>query len=192
MDIKKIIAEIYEVSPYEKEYVNKTNFDNEKVGSAIYGEVTQKGTNSIIKYFKEYFNKDTVFYDLGSGLSKMVIHIGMEYEVKKSVGIEFSKERHKGAKEIQEKFAKEYKNIEIIEGNVLHEDYSDATVIYMDNTVFPKVVNHAIYNKIPTGCLVLLKKPFGIDKIATEKIHTHNSLVDRTYAQKKISWFIKE
>ena len=65
-----------------------------EIGSPVYGEVTKKGTNSIVKKFKEYFNKDTVFYDLGSVLSKMVIHIGLEYGVKKSVGIEFSKERH--------------------------------------------------------------------------------------------------
>ena len=94
--MKQKLKEIYKTSPHLK-FKNKTKFNESTIGSDVYGEVTEKGTNMIVNYFQSYFNNSTVFYDLGSGLSKMVIHIGMEHKVKESIGIEYSKERHQGA-----------------------------------------------------------------------------------------------
>ena len=182
---------MYNDSPNGPKHTNKTVFDAEKVGSPVYGEVTKNGTNSIVKKFKEYFNEDTVFYDLGSGLSKMVIHIGLEYNVKKSVGIEFSKERHSGALQLKNKYAKDNDNIEIICGNVLNANLSEATVIYMDNTVFPNDVNEKIYNLLSPNTLVLYKKTFYfLDKSIKQNVD--EKLVERTYRQKRLMWHIKK
>ncbi len=35
----------------------------------------------------------------------MVLHIGIQYEVKKSIGIEYSEERHQGAIDLQKQYA---------------------------------------------------------------------------------------
>ena len=135
-DLKKTLEEMYKTSPYSSQFRNKTEFDENKVGKSTYGEITQIGTDNIVKKFKNYFNSNTVFYDLGSGLGKMVIHIGLEYNIKKSVGIEYSKERHKGAIHLKKKYAKDSNNIKLICGNFLKNNISDATVIYIDNTSF--------------------------------------------------------
>lgn len=187
-ELNTILDNIYKKSPYSKECRNQTFFDEKKIGSPVYGEVTKNGTNSIVSKFKDYFNKDTVFYDLGSGLGKMVIHIGLEYGVKKSVGIEYSKERHNGAIYLKEKYVKDLSNIELICGDVLKNNLSDATVIYMDNTVFPKEISKNIYKLLPKGTLILYKKSLGI-KGVIEKVE--ENLVDRTYNQKKLMWLIK-
>ncbi len=185
------LDELYGVSPYEKDFRNKTIFNEIKIGSPVYGEVTKNGTNSIVNKFKKYFNSDTVFYDLGSGLSKMVIHIGLEYGVKKSVGIEYSKERHKGAMYLKDKYAPNCDNIEIICGNAIEQDLSEATVVYMDNTVFPDDVTRQIYEILPPKTLVLYKKSFNF--LPKEiKQNKDENLVERTYNQGKLMWVIKE
>lgn len=186
MDKLLALKEIYKISPYIKGFKNETTFDEVTVGSPVYGEITQKGTETVIRKFSEHFNKNTVFYDLGSGLGKMVAHVGMLCDCK-STGIEYSKERHAGALKIKEKFCSDYKNISFKNANVLDLDISDATVIYMDNTVFPKDVSLEIYNKLSSGCLVLYKQTLRLEGETIEPQDT----VDRTYRQGSLCWIIK-
>ena len=182
------LTEMYKTSPYVK-FKNKTEFDQKIIGSDVYGEVTKKGTNMIVDHFREYFNKNTIFYDLGSGLSKMVIHIGMKYNVKESIGIEYSKERHQGALFLKENYAKEYNNIKIYCKSFLDHDLSNATVVYMDNTVYPNDINTKIYKKLPKGCLIIYKKK--LMSISENQIKVENG-TERTYTQHYFHWIIKE
>jgi len=188
--MEEIIKNIYETSSYKKDYQNKTEFNEVSVGKATYGEITQKGVDELVKKFKTYFTPDTVFYDLGSGLGKMVAHIGVKYNVKKSVGIEYSKERHKGALFIQDNYTKQYKNIEFICGNFISIGFSDSTVIYMDNTSYPDNLMDEIYNNIPKGCLVIYKKRFK--KTIEEEQEYQKNGIERTYSQNSIYWFVKK
>jgi len=185
--MKELLKNIYKLSPYEKGIKNTTIFDKEKVGSPVYGEITQRGTGALLEKFSEYFNKNTVFYDLGSGLGKMVAHVGLVSE-SKSIGIEYSEQRHSGATIMQETFLKNHNNISFKNGNVLDFDLSDATVIYMDNTVFPENIELSIYNKLSSGCLILYKKKL---KNITEEQNYDKDLVERTYHQNGICWIVK-
>ena len=185
--MKELLKNVYELSPYKKGVKNTTSFDEEKVGSPVYGEITQRGTEALLEKFSEYFNKNTVFYDLGSGLGKMVAHVGLVSE-SKSIGIEYSEQRHSGATIMQETFLKNHNNISFKNGNVLDFDLSDATVIYMDNTVFPENIELNIYNNLSSGCLMLYKKKL---KNITEEQNYDNNLVERTYHQSGICWIIK-
>jgi len=181
-----LLDKIYGVSSNEKCFINKTNFDN--IGSPVYGEITQEGTNSLIKYFKDYFNENTIFYDLGCGLGKMVFHIGL-LDIKKSVGIEYSKERYNGCKYIQTNGCPTNKNIEFYNKSFLEHDFSDATILYIDNTCFNEDINLKIYKNIPKGCLFIFK---NFIRGITEKKNIECNLVKRTYNQSNICWLIKE
>ena len=189
--MKKELKEIYKTSTYKK-FRNKTKFDKKTVGSDVYGEITEKGVNMMVKYLQPYFNNNTVFYDLGSGLGKMVLHIGIQYGVKKSVGIEYSKERHQGALFLKENYAKEYHNISFYNTTIQNYDISDATAIYMDNTIYPDELCLEIYNKIKKGCLIIYKKNFKKnfpqykDQIKVEKG------TERTYPAKDFFYLIKK
>ena len=189
--MNKILKEIYLTSPHLL-YKNQTQFNIVTEGKETYGEVTQKGTNALVNHFQKHFNNNTVFYDLGSGLGKMVLHIGLQYNIKKSIGIELSKERHQGAIDLKEKYAKNKNNIQFYCKSFLDHDLSDATVIYMDNTCYPHPINIQIFNKLPKGCLLCYKKPFSRDFIPISKQNQIKELVDRTYNQKNLSWLIKE
>ena len=186
----KILKEIYSTSPYLK-YKNQTEFNLTTDGRDTYGEITQKGTDDLVRHFKKHFNNNTVFYDLGSGLGKMVLHIGLQYDIKKSIGIELSKERYQGAIDLKEKYAKNNTNIQFHLKSFLDYNLSDATVIYMDNTCMSHEMNEIIYNKLPKGCLLLYKKCFDVAFIPQNKQNQIKDLVDRTYNQKNITWLIK-
>lgn len=181
-----LLDKIYGVSSYDKDYRNKTNFDN--IGSSIYGEITQEGMNSLINYFKEYFNENTIFYDLGCGLGKIVFHIGL-LDIKKSVGIEYSKERYNGCKYIQTNYCPTNKNIEFYNKSFLEHDCSDATIIYVDNTCCNDDIDLKIYKNLPKGCLFIYKRHI---KGVIEKVNVEPNLVKRTYNQSQICWIIKE
>lgn len=188
----EILKKIYKTSPYLT-YKNKTNFQNVWVDSPhqqVYGELTQKGSNQIVKLFKKHFNENTVFYDLGSGLGKTVLHYGLQYGIKKSVGIEYSKERHQGAIDLLEEYAKDKTNIEFYCDKIENKNFSDATVVYADNTGYTDGTSFYIYYMIKPGCLFLYKKKFSSTAVIEEELSVEG--IDRTYDQGVLYWFIKE
>ena len=134
-------------------YHNKTPFPP-LVGKDTYGEITYEGVEKLVKYFKKYFNKNTVFYDLGCGLGKMVIHIGLKYGVKKACGVEYSIERYKGCMDNYKKCSNG--NIEFINGSFYDTPLENATVIYVDDTAHTdKDQLKKLHSLPPVGCLVL-------------------------------------
>ena len=157
-----LIEKIY--SEDSRRLLNMTEFDIVSVGSDGYGETGFSSMERIINYFNNYFNENTVFYDLGCGTGKIVYHVGLAYPVKKACGIEFSKERCTTAIRISEKYSIKSDKISIINKNILDCDISDATVIYIDNTLFPKLINDKIYNMIPDGCLVISRAKISLNE----------------------------
>lgn len=188
---EKMLVEIYKISPYSKEYTNKTNtYLN---GSPTYGETTQEGVDEIVKHFNDYFNEKTVFYDLGCGLGKMVAHIGIQYNVKKSCGIELSKERLKCAHDIKERYCKNITNVSFIESDFFKTDLSDATVVYFDNTsMYESKYLIELVNKLPKGCLVLTRSGF----MKSEEVNKHNQKLvketkfNTTYGRTQLHYLI--
>lgn len=184
--LNKILEKVYKINPYGK-YKNKTKFDEDKYST--YGEVTQISTNGIVDEFKDYFNEDTVFYDLGCGLGKMVAHIGLQYNPKKSCGIELSKERFEGTKNIKETYCKDMDNISYINESFFNCDVSDATVVYCDNTMYDAELSKMIIDMLPEGCLFICRrKPLrdseGVNELKDEKFKT-------TYGKTNIFYLIK-
>jgi hypothetical protein len=153
-----IIQTIYGYNSHN--VLNKTDFDLNLVGSDGYGETGYESIENLVKQYRDYFNDKTVFYDLGSGIGKIVLHIGLKYGPKKSCGIEYSNERYKTSLGLMDKYNITNQNISFINDNILNCDISDATVIYTDNTLFPNNIDSEIYNMIPTDCLVISRKSF--------------------------------
>ncbi len=184
MDLKKL---------YDFNYMlvnNKTKFDYGLVGSEGYGETGYSSIETLISYYSNYFNKDTVFYDLGSGLGKIVIHVGVKYKVKKSCGIEFSKERYLKSLDLLKNF-NDVDNINFINDNILNCDLSDATVIYTDNTLFPTNIDSLIYQLIPKNCLVISRKQFKDSRLNNEIIKD-GFTVPTNYGTNTINTFLKK
>jgi SAM-dependent methyltransferase len=118
-----------------------------------------------------------VFYDLGSGVGRLVTQIYMEnYRVKRAVGVELSLERHtiaiEALTEILESFndygtLSRYQNInddyecfvgsmvsaipsaiEFVHGDALEVDFTDATHLFMSSLCFPQEVLMILQERI--------------------------------------------
>lgn len=183
MLLEKTLREIYSINPYEREYRNKTIFKSEY--TELYGEVTYQSTEAIVNQFKEHFNNDTVFYDMGSGLGKMVVHVGLKYNAKKSCGVELSAERMVAANEIKDKYCGD--NIVFIEEDFFKVDISDATVVYVDNTAMQDPITIKLFEMLPKGCLFICRRnctKLNLTEIENESLKT-------TYGKKNIFHIIK-
>ena len=120
----KTLKEIYKLG--SENCTNNTPFDYDTVGSEGYGETGYNTFKQLIDKYQEYFNDDAVFYDLGSGCGKLVFHVGIMCNAKKSCGIEFSKERYEYSIKTLDKY--NYENISFINDNIL------ATTKLLDST----------------------------------------------------------
>jgi hypothetical protein len=136
--------------------LKKTIIDGDK--NTLYGNITYEGTEALIEHFKEYFNEDTVFYDLGCGPGHMPVHISVATNAKKCVGIEMIKDRYYVG-------VKHYHTVpenraQLINGDFFMHDWSDATVVYIDNTVLTLDLMRRFWERVPKGCLVIMCKSY--------------------------------
>ena len=160
--------------------VNKAIINGDK--NTLYGNITYEGTEALIEEFKEYFNEDTVFYDLGCGPGHMPIHISVATDAKKCVGIEMVKERY-------ELGVKHYHTVlenraQLINGDMFMHNWNDATVIYIDNTVMTLDLMNEFWKRVPKGCLVIMCKAY---RDAKRLRGSHK----RSYSSQSCSFIIK-
>lgn len=106
----------------------------------IYGEANFESFIAVIALCHP--NQDTVFYDLGSGVGKLVVACAMVFNLKKSCGIERFTLLHQCAIERQRQLAKEpayhvqAPKIDFISGDFLAQSLGDATLIFINATAF--------------------------------------------------------
>ena len=102
--LKNKIDKVY--STLDGYNVNKSGNITPKNVVETYGELTIEGFNKLLgdNSWKGYN-----FYDLGSGVGKVVIYSHLLKDFDKSVGVEFNKERHNKAKTAQRKLTSKIK-----------------------------------------------------------------------------------
>lgn len=116
----------------------------------VYGEITFDG----VRRFMDYCMQDAfarhqrhVFYDLGSGVGRMVVQVHLDYpQVRRSVGVELSRERHDMALELHRRVLSGDSSVELALqpssacefrcGDILEADFSDATIVWVANSFF--------------------------------------------------------
>lgn len=138
----------------------------DKGGNPTYGEITAKGVEQLIEYFKANLGIHDVFYDLGSGIGKVATQVALTTPAK-AVGIELSPTRHAIAHDIRHELIrknilKHDNKLRFIEGNILDADLHDASVIFMCSTCFSdelmKQITEKIYNLPQVVHLITLKQ----------------------------------
>ena len=106
----------------------------------VYGEIDFESFIALLSLCKP--NRSTIFYDLGSGTGKAVLACAMVFEVQKSCGIEFFSLLDHCAKQQQQrlKLIPEYRlqanRIEFRQGDMLENQFSDATLLFINSTAF--------------------------------------------------------
>lgn len=122
----------FEISKTDEARVKKSS------GNPLYGEIKHGSIEKLVDYLN--LTKADVFFDLGSGIGKVVVQVALLSPVKKSVGIELSKTRHKDATSaLMEAYTwlPHLKNrCEFLNADLMTADLSSATVIYTCSTAF--------------------------------------------------------
>lgn len=106
----------------------------------VYGEI--EFTSFIALLTLAHPNKNTIFYDLGSGIGKAVIACAMVFDVHKSCGIELFPLLHQAALKLQEclqeipRYSEKSKTMQFVNMNFLDANYKDATLIFINAVGF--------------------------------------------------------
>lgn len=151
--------------------------------SSLYGEITFASLDKLIKYLK--IGQKDVFFDLGSGIGKVVLQVAMTTKAKKVVGVELSKSRFKESiaalkAAAKEKWLDKHK-CKILNKNILDADLSKATVIYTCSTAFPGTFMRKLAKK-----LAAIKKPIKI--VTTQEMPENCGLTLVDKLQLDMSW----
>jgi SAM-dependent methyltransferase len=184
--LNQTLSEIYRTSPHQT-FANRTAFEKESY--AVYGEVTQQSTDAIVSQFKEHFNENAVFYDLGCGLGKMVSHIALQYNIKKHVVLNYLRKELMVLIFIKETYCKGINNISFIEGDFLKQNISDATVVYCDNTMYDKELTEKIIDVLPSNCLFICRRSTRNKALDIQSLEGND--FSTTYHNTTIYYFIK-
>lgn len=148
-------------------------------GNSTYGEITYEGVEQLVH--KLGLTESDVFYDLGSGVGKMVIQVYLNSPVKKSVGVELGPSRAHAAADAAHKLREEGR---IVPGrqllfynkNIIDMPLADATVIFMNSLCFSDALMQLLTDKLSE------LKP-GLKVLSTRQLPAHSRfrLVETLY-----------
>lgn len=159
-DIPMIIDELYKnISGFTITEKERTDV-RDKGGNPTYGEITYKGADELLRTLD--LKPTDVFYDLGSGVGKLVVQAILTTPIKKAVGVELSPTRHEHAVSIKKELATrdllKDKELEFVNQNVSQAALSDATVIFMCSTCFSDELMKSLtdkFSKLKKGVRVI-------------------------------------
>jgi SAM-dependent methyltransferase len=128
--------------------------------SPIYGELTEKGAITILRYLKKKRNLKTLnFADLGSGNGKPCFFFAPY--VKNAYGVELSKERY----DISLKH-NTFKNVTFYNEDMFDMSYENIDLVYISNLCFSSEINeklaHMLYSDLPDKAIILSSHPLNI------------------------------
>jgi len=131
--------------------------------SSYYGELSKQAVKIFIQ--ESQLTDNDIVCDLGSGAGKMVIQIAIESNAIKVIGIELSPTRYncavksletlKNIEEKQNNRNNKYNSnnkIKFIEGDIIGENWNDATVVYCSWTAFSDELKQKIVEKALIEC----------------------------------------
>lgn len=123
----------------------------ESGGNPQYGEIPYDSAAHILDDI--HLTRQDVFYDLGSGVGKLVLQVYLTTPVKRSVGVELSKTRfdiaedcHKQA--IQDDHITVGRDLVFLNQNLNAIPLSDATVCFISGITFPSPLIKSIMDKL--------------------------------------------
>lgn len=145
-------------------------------GSPIYGEINFQSLNKLLNHLK--LGNNDVFYDLGSGVGKVVIQTALTSPIKKSIGVELSLVRYEDAKKAL-KIATQFdqtlpSRCRFVNADMLTVDLSDASVVYTCSTAFSEQ-----FMKKITSYLASFKQPFRLVSLQDLPDTKHFTLIER-------------
>jgi len=152
-----------------------------------YGEVTEQGIYMLSERLKEYtktHRAGSVFYDLGSGVGKVIIGIAALHPELRCVGIEIVPDRVRIANASLERIKQKNIRSRIIfhHGDFLSPDlnFRDAACLFISNLCFTENTNARLAEKITreagAGCIVIVSREIPIPLARMSRLESHTTI----------------
>jgi hypothetical protein len=152
-ELEKMTAIDSYMNGHKDDYLSKVEKLEEDLG---YGEITKSGTNTLYNYIKNniQISDDDIFYDIGSGHGKLILHLALISDFKFLKGVEIDKYRHLYSLDIKSKIDG-IDNVIFINDDIRKLDISDAKIVFMNDTIFSKELISSIIEKLNTGTHII-------------------------------------
>lgn len=169
--VKKLFNQLYEKVDGRALSLRGREEMELKSKSYVYGEVVP---DSFYEFMQDVQPKSSdVFYDLGSGTGKAIFLAHWFFEFKKCIGIELLDPLYNASVEALKKYEEEirpklhnkleHSQIQLIHGDILKMDYSDADIVFVNSTCFQEDLMNALDEKLeclrPNAHIITLSKP---------------------------------
>ena len=133
--------------------------------SATYGELMPAATDHLVDYLE--LHADDVFYDLGSGVGKVVLQVAMSAAIARCVGIEMMDRRHRIAQrmleQVRAKGLLRARECRLRCSDFMRARIGDATVIYTCSTAFSTEFMNSLAAR-------LARLPAGLRWVSTQDV----------------------
>jgi hypothetical protein len=150
LTIRQIMNRIYkDICGFE---IPKTDVQEIKKsqGSPIYGEINYKSLNKLLWYLQ--LEPHDIFFDLGSGVGKVILYTALTTPIKKAVGIELSETRHQDALLALKRASIWHPGIDhrcqFLNTDLMTVDLSPASIVYTCSTAFSLTFMKKITDKL--------------------------------------------
>jgi hypothetical protein len=151
--------------------------------SSTYGELMPAATDRLVEHLR--LGKGDAFYDLGSGLGKVVLQVAMRAPVRRCIGIELVRDRHRFAKAMLTK-VRQHGLLRAAEcgfrlGDFMRARLGDATVVYTCSTAFSTPFMNGLAKR-------LAALPQGLRWVSTQDIDDNPWFVLEDVLRLDMSW----
>lgn len=152
-ELEKMTAIDSYMNGHKDDYLSKVEKLEEDLG---YGEITKSGTNTLYNYIKNNIeiSDDDIFYDIGSGHGKLILHLALISEFKLLKGVEIDKYRYLYSLDIKSEIG-EIDNVIFINEDIRKLNLSDAKIVFMNDTIFSKQLISSIIEKLNPGTHII-------------------------------------
>lgn len=151
--------------------------------SPTYGEIMPTATDQLIEHLR--LGGDDVFYDLGSGVGKVVLHVAMRVAIRRCVGVELARSRHRIARRMLEEVRAtgllRAGECELRCADFMRAPLGDATVVYTCSTAF----STAFMNELAAR---LARLTTGIRWVSTQDVDENPWFVLEDELRLDMSW----
>ena len=189
-DTDSIIAQVWN---------SNDGFDGNEGKEFTYGEVTNLGVRQLayaMGVTTETEAQSIVFYDLGSGVGRLVFQMKMDNQasIQRAVGVELSKERHDIAVSAHSRIKRTFPSMDIsgidyINEDALSQDISDASHIFISSLCFPRLVLEMLEEIILAAdrleVVAALNRLDKLEALAGEQWEVSNVLIQMTWGAGK-------
>jgi len=169
VDARAALARLYrEDHGYESDPLGEARVV-EAGSSPTYGEMLPAATNHLLRYLQ--LGPKDVFYDLGSGVGKVILQTAMTVPVASCVGIELMRSRHRIAQRLIGR-ARSEGLLQAADCRARNSDFmrarlGDATVVYSCSTAFPTDLMMGLAAR-------LARLPIGLRLVSTQELEDND------------------